>query len=166
MSFYTEWLNKLSTLYHTTLLSNKTETHHGHALVLKGIMLSKKSQSQLHIVIPFIQHFWNDKITDWEDISGCQGLGKRGRREVAVPIKRVAQETAELLYIQTMTVITFIYSYATTAQNTYICTKGMHSIKSVKSEWLGIVSTSISWLWQYTKYTNSYAKKFFVFFFK
>ena len=54
-----------------------------------------------------------------------------------MPIKRVAQETAELLYIQTMAVITFIYSYATAAQNRHIPQKCMYSIKSVTSERLG-----------------------------
>jgi len=51
-----------------------------------------------------------------------------------MPIKRVAQETAELLYIQTMAVVTFIYSYATAAQNRHIPQKCMYSIKSVTSE--------------------------------
>ena len=105
--------------YNTTQQQNRNTPWTCSPLVLKGIMLSKVNLTVTYRDSIYIT-FWNDKITDWEDISGYQGLGKNGRREVAVPIKRVAQETAELLYIQTTVVVTFIYSYAITAQNTYI----------------------------------------------
>lgn len=49
-------------------------------MVLKGFVLSEKSQSQkvAHCMIPLVEHPPNDKIIEIE-ISGCQGLGLAGK---------------------------------------------------------------------------------------